>query len=494
MSPAVRYAARLVPRRAPVVTWMMLTLGASVGVAILAVVLYVQLVLRPEAQRTLEATLAAQAARVAAVLESADTDAARLAAFEQSSRTLDLRFALIDSLWARGDTAVGVRIDYADGKPLIRPDPETPEFAPGDSAAFRTVRDANGQRVRYAAVRLRSGEILEVGQPEPVLFTLVERTRRAVFVGLAIALALVAAGVVLLARSLTRPLHDVRDAAHDIAEGQYDRTLALDSRASEFQDVGKSLTRMADAFRAKIVELERMARVQSEFIGNVSHEVRNPIFAISGYLEALGTPLPEEQRKRYAQKGLASLNRLQSLFTDLIEIARLEHKSEHLLRPTGFGLQGLYDEVGEMLRPRADEKALVLDMGTSALRVHADRNRIRQVVTNLVENAIAYTDEGSVRVRTSARDGRARIEVLDTGKGIPDDKIDRIFERFYRVDPDRARKSGGTGLGLSIVKQILQAHGTTVRVESTLGRGSRFWFDLPIAPDPVPAATDAAVA
>ena len=480
MNPLAHYAARLVPRRAPIVTWTMATLAASVGLAILSVVVYVQVVLRPEARRTLETTLVAQAARVADVLEREETEAARLEAFEQTSRTLDLRFALI-----RGDTA---RVDYADGKPLVRPDPETPTFALGDSAAFRTVRDANGERVRYAAVRLRTGEILEVGQPEPLLYTLVERTRSAVFIGLAMALALVAAGSILLARSVTRPLTDVRDAAHDIAEGQYDRPIALHSRASEFQDVGKSLTRMADAFRAKIVELERMARVQSEFIGNVSHEVRNPIFAISGYLEALGTPLPEEQRRRYAQKGLASLNRLQTLFTDLIEIARLEHKSEHLLRPTDFDLQGLVEEVGEMLRPRADEKALALDMGATALRVHADRNRIRQVVTNLVENAIASTDEGGVRVRISARGDRARIEVLDTGKGIPDDKLDRIFERFYRVDPDRSRKSGGTGLGLSIVKQILHAHGTPVRVESTIGRGSRFWFDLPIV---VPAETAA---
>ena len=473
MSPIAHYAARLVPRRAPILTWTMVTLGASVGLAILSLVLYVQVVLRPEARRTLEATLVAQAARVADVLEREETEAARLRAFEQTSRTLDLRFALIT-----GDTA---RVDYADGKPLVRPDPETPMFAPGDSAAFRTVRDANGERVRYAAVRLQTGEILEIGQPEPLLYTLVERTRSAVFVGLAMALALVAAGSILLARSITRPLHDVRDAAHDIAEGQYDRPIALNSRAAEFQDVGKSLTRMADAFRAKIVALERMARVQSEFIGNVSHEVRNPIFAISGYLEALGTPLADEQRRRYAQKGLASLNRLQNLFTDLIEIARLEHKSEHLLRPSDFDLQGLADEVGEMMRPRADEKALALDMGTTPLRVTADRNRIRQVVTNLIENAIAYTDEGGIRLRISARGDRARIEVLDTGKGIPDDKLDRIFERFYRVDPDRSRKSGGTGLGLSIVSQILQAHGTPIRVESTLGRGSRFWFDLPLA-------------
>ena len=111
--------------------------------------------------------------------------------------------------------------------------------------------------------------------------------------------------------------------------------------------------------------------------------------------------------------------------------------------------------------------------------VRADRNRIRQVFINLIENAIAYSDEGTVRCRFRRRLDKIRIEVVDTGRGIGEDHLGRIFERFYRVDPDRSRKSGGTGLGLSIVKQILQAHGETIRVESTLGRGTRFWFELP---------------
>jgi signal transduction histidine kinase len=103
------------------------------------------------------------------------------------------------------------------------------------------------------------------------------------------------------------------------------------------------------------------------------------------------------------------------------------------------------------------------------------------VVTNLIDNAIVYTDDGTIRCRFRRRLDKVRVEIIDTGRGIPDEHLERIFERFYRVDPDRSRRSGGTGLGLSIVHQILHAHGEQIHVESTVGRGTRFWFELPYA-------------
>ena len=111
--------------------------------------------------------------------------------------------------------------------------------------------------------------------------------------------------------------------------------------------------------------------------------------------------------------------------------------------------------------------------------MRADRARIRQVLINLTDNAIAYSDSGTVRCRYRRHLEKVRVEVVDTGRGIPEEHLERIFERFHRVDPDRSRRSGGTGLGLSIVKQILAAHGEVVHVESTFGTGTRFWFELP---------------
>ena len=206
--------------------------------------------------------------------------------------------------------------------------------------------------------------------------------------------------------------------------------------------------------------------------------MRNPIFAVGGYLEALASDsLDGEKRKFYAEKGLTNLERLNNLFSDLIEIARLEYR-EDLIKPSVFELSELLDEVYDIEKAKADEKGIDLVVENPVVHVRADRARIRQVLINLTDNAIAYSDEGTVRCRYRRHLDKVRIEVVDTGKGIPEHHLERIFERFHRVDPDRSRKSGGTGLGLSIVKQILAAHGENIYVESTLGRGTRFWFEL----------------
>ncbi|MEM9998962.1 MAG: HAMP domain-containing sensor histidine kinase, partial [Bacteroidota bacterium] len=198
--------------------------------------------------------------------------------------------------------------------------------------------------------------------------------------------------------------------------------------------------------------------------------------------------LPPNLRQRYATKGLANLERLNNLFSDLIEIAKLEYR-EDLIHPERFDLQELVEEVSETVVPKAHAKGLDLAFDNPTAEVWADRARIRQVLTNLIENAVNYSETGSVRARLRQRKEKVRIEVLDTGRGIPEEALDRIFERFYRVDTARSRKEGGTGLGLSIVKQILQAHGEQIHVESITGRGSRFYFELPLA-EYVPAAQD----
>ena len=247
-----------------------------------------------------------------------------------------------------------------------------------------------------------------------------------------------------------------------------------------------SLNRMSQSFKQQIKTLQRLARLQNEFIGNVGHEVRNPIFAVSGYLEALGSnTLSPETRKRYVRKGLTNLQRLDNLFSDLIEIARLESR-ENLIQPDVFDLSELVLEIGETLQPKVDGKGLQFEMDNPSLHVLADRNRIRQVLTNLIDNAIAYTDEGTIRCRSFRRRDKVRVEVIDTGRGIPEEHLERIFDRFYRVDPHRSRGSGGTGLGLSIARQILQAHNEAIHVESTCGRETKFWFDLPFAEAPEP--------
>ena len=482
MSTGRRIAALFFPPRAATQTWMMLTFAVFVGMTVLAVGLYVLFVLRSSANDALERTLYVQAERVANVLETAPTNEERLSLLRSTSRVVQLRFVLRTPGGQRTVIQDGRRLLHVSGPAFALPEAET--------RALRRLRDPQtGGLLHVAVLRLSTGEILEVGQPEPPLYDLVERMLVTVLVGMVMALTMAMLGAWVAAQQVTRPLRQISAAARAIVEGDYSRKITLESRSAEFQGVAHNLNRMSDAFRAKIGELERLAHMQGEFIGNVSHEVRNPIFAVGGYLEALASnTLPPEQRKRYAEKAIAALGRLQNLFNDLIEIARLEYR-EDLIRASTFNMQELIEEVEEMLRPKAVEKGLTLELENPTMYVRADRNRIRQVVTNLIENAIAYTDEGTVRCRVRRRLDKARVEVIDTGRGIPDESLERIFERFYRVDPDRSRKSGGTGLGLSIVKQILQAHGEIIQVESTLGRGTRFWFELPVADAPEIAPT-----
>jgi signal transduction histidine kinase len=448
---------------------MLLTFALFVGTAVLAVALYVAFSLRAHTGDALDATLREEAQRVARVFDRAPTQSELLRLVNVASSLHGLYSVVYES-----DGSVAAQSRGA--APTVTPDQVR-------EAGGILSREADRTRFFYVVQPMEGGRTLLLAQRTPRLYQLVENLLAVLLVSMVLAFVMALLGAWVAAQQVTRPLRRIRDLARQIARGDYAEKIAIESRAAEFHEVAHSLNQMSGSFRTKIDELESLTRLQSEFIGNVSHEVRNPIFAVGGYLEALGSPaLRDEQRKKYSDKGLAALNRLQNLFNDLIEIARLEYR-EDLIRPKVFDLRELVDEVREMLKPRADEKGLALEMANPPLLVRADRNRMRQVVVNLVENAIAYSDEGTVRCRIRRHGDKVRVEVVDNGRGIPEEHQDRIFERFYRVDPDRSRKSGGTGLGLSIVKQILQAHGETIRLDSTLGRGTRFSFDLPYAGD-----------
>ncbi|MFB6271594.1 MAG: sensor histidine kinase [Salinibacter sp.] len=478
----------LLPRRAATQTWMVLTFALFVGMAVVGVGLYVVLVLRGEMRTAMQQTLREQADRIAVQVTQEPDPARRHRIVENLTELSKLNVALVTPDTTYRPTAQTSQSLPADT--LI--DVSALQTLEAETARFAHVRDAENRLFFVATLyRPASNLIVQVGQPPPPLYNLARRSQVVLILGMVLALVLALIGSFIAAYQVTTPLTRISETARRVADGNFAGKIRVESRAAEFQDLADSLNRASDAFRKKIEELERMTRLQSEFIGNVSHEVRNPIFSISGYLEALGTPgLSDDQRKMYAEKALTNLNRLENLFNDLIDIARLEYR-EDLINRSVFDLKDLVNEVTEMLRPKAEEKDLDLQADVPRFFVYADRSRIRQVLRNLIENGIAYTSSGSVRCRVQRRLDKVRIEVVDTGQGIDEDHLDRIFERFYRVDPDRSRESGGTGLGLSIVKQILQAHGEDIHVESTKDRGTRFWFELPYESEPEPKAVEA---
>lgn len=238
-----------------------------------------------------------------------------------------------------------------------------------------------------------------------------------------------------------------------------------------------------------VTRLRYLEKVRSEFVANVSHELRTPITSIKGFIETvLEDDVPEETRRRFLGIAKNEADRLETLIGDLLDLSRLESDTAPLTREE-IDLAELTAETIEKLRPQAERKEIVpeIRIPPGLPRVPAHRDMLGQALMNLLENAIKYTQSGgSVWVEARRVAGEyVEICVADNGPGIPSEHLPRLFERFYRVDKARSRSEGGTGLGLSIVRHIVQRHGGSVRVESRLGKGSRFIVTLPLQPQQV---------
>jgi two-component system phosphate regulon sensor histidine kinase PhoR len=233
-----------------------------------------------------------------------------------------------------------------------------------------------------------------------------------------------------------------------------------------------------------ITEVERLNQVRQDFVANVSHELKTPLTSVRGYAETLleGGLDDAEHREGFVRIIRDQSARLQSLVDDLLSLADLE-RPDMRLRREPFDLRDSVERQIATLRARAGQAGLTIELEPGGpAPVLADRLRIDQVIANLLDNAIKYTEKGGVRVRLGREGARVTCAVEDTGSGIPPEDVPRIFERFYRVDKARSREKGGTGLGLAIVRHILALHGGRVSVESALGHGSTFRFELPPAP------------
>lgn len=230
-----------------------------------------------------------------------------------------------------------------------------------------------------------------------------------------------------------------------------------------------------------ITEIHNLARIKKDFVLNVSHELRTPLTAIRGYAETL-EELTTDQARSYVETIIRHTDRLIRIVEDLISLAALEEKGIALSVET-VGLKEIADNVIKIFEPRAKAKNLdlVLEAAADLPPVKGDPFRLEQMLVNLVDNALKYTEKGRVQVGLRREQGGVAIEVVDSGIGIPDEDQARVFERFYVVDKSRSRRGGGTGVGLSIVKHIVQLHGGRIEVKSTLGVGSTFQIYLPSA-------------
>ncbi|HZI32655.1 MAG TPA: ATP-binding protein [Candidatus Binatia bacterium] len=233
-----------------------------------------------------------------------------------------------------------------------------------------------------------------------------------------------------------------------------------------------------------LTRLKQLERQREEFVANVSHELRTPLSLIKGYVETLldGARDNPEVAERFLKTIERNANRLDLLIQDLLTISALESGRMKLnLQPVN--IRALVERVFNDLHSKAEGKGTRLVCDIAEFTARGDMHRLDQVLANLVDNAIKYgRANGTVAVGgKKLEDGMIEVSVSDDGPGIPAESLDRVFERFYRVDKARSRDQGGTGLGLSIVKHIVQAHGGEVRAGSEPGRGATFFFTLPEA-------------
>jgi two-component system phosphate regulon sensor histidine kinase PhoR len=236
-----------------------------------------------------------------------------------------------------------------------------------------------------------------------------------------------------------------------------------------------------------LTRLRQLERAREEFVANVSHELRTPLSLIKGYVETLldGARNNPDVAERFLKTIERNAQRLDLLIQDLLAISALESGRIQLdLQPAN--LRPLAEKVLADFKKTADAKGVRLVNDLPDLTATADANRLEQVLANLVDNAVKYgRAEGSVTVGGKRTDeGRIEVFVQDDGPGIPAESLERVFERFYRVDKGRSREQGGTGLGLSIVKHIVQSHGGKVWAKSEPGQGATFFFTLPAAGAP----------
>ena len=250
-------------------------------------------------------------------------------------------------------------------------------------------------------------------------------------------------------------------------------------------EVREDVEKWAEQRKEEIEQLQQNETYRKEFLQNLSHELKTPIFAIQGYVDTLlnGALENPDVNKKFLASTSRNIDRLVNLVDDLDEISKLE-SGEQQLNLQNFVIQDLLKEVYESLAIKAEEKEIncIIKKGCEQpLTVYADKEKIRQVFINLIDNAIKYgKQKGMVESSFYKVDGRrVLIEISDDGSVISEEHLNRIFERFYRTDLARSRKVGGSGLGLAICKHIIEAHGQAIHVRSKIDVGTTFGFTLP---------------
>ncbi|NLM75143.1 MAG: cell wall metabolism sensor histidine kinase WalK [Clostridiaceae bacterium] len=279
--------------------------------------------------------------------------------------------------------------------------------------------------------------------------------------------------VALLSRRIVRPVKQMKDIAKRVASGEFGEQITVKGR--------DEIAELSESFNNMVVSLKNLEQMRRDFIGNVSHELRTPITTIKGFVEGILDGVIEEERQaEYLSIVRDEVRRMQNLVNDLLDLAKMQG-GETKLNISVFDVNELVRRCVISLQQMFIEKNLEFnaDFEQEKMLVKADKEAIQRVIINLLHNAIKFTPEsGRITVRTLLSRDKVTVSVEDTGKGIPENELKNIFERFYKTDKSRSEDRAGVGLGLAIVKNIIMSHNETIKVESKEGDGSKFIFTL----------------
>ena len=460
-------------------------LAALILIVVFVLNFFVSLRLSDHFEQKISAELKSNAVLVGDILET-DFIEGRFEEIQQKTRRLadklDLRITVVEKagrVLGDSEKEPSLMENHSDRLEII----EAIENGFGQSTRFSDTLNYN---MKYVAVRVgRDDRILGVirfALPLSQVQLEIRIIYRVVLFGAFAAVVIALFVAYFVSRSITFPIRQMIQTARQIAKGDFGRRVRIKSKG-ELGELAESLNTMADELQQKMENLKRLDRVRTDFVANVSHELKTPLTLIKGYIETLEDRAMDD--KKAATKFISIIKehsgRLGYMIDDLLSLSELE-LSRDCVNRTELDLKEVVDEIslGFGCALAVKKQSLTVRTQGDDFSIQADRNKIEQVFANLIDNAIKYTKEsGRIEISLCEQEQAVCVAVQDNGIGIPKEHRDRVFERFYRVDKARSRELGGTGLGLSIVKHIVLAHNGKIAIESELNKGTTVSVTFP---------------
>ncbi|MCK6543360.1 ATP-binding protein [bacterium] len=399
------------------------------------------------------------------------------------SRMAGVRITVMDiqgRVWADFD---GTRFTRTIENHIMRPEIQ---MALSDVAGFGYAIRHSGtvdQDLVYTVYKSPKQRFVRVAQNQSFIDGITSQVRFTFYLASVLVVGLMLFLTVRIAKRITRPLTEIIQASSEIKSGNYDKEIIV-REDNELGELGRTLNAMSAKLKDDIKQLNKVQEIRKDFVANASHELRTPISSVRGYIETLldGAYHDEEVSKKFLERAHSNILRLENIVNDMLDLSRLESRDQSLsLRYFNVeqSLRNIVADFEEVARRKNLDLACTVNL-PSDFKFIADPYQFDKAVLNLVENAVKYTEKGRVDVRAKFENKKLVVEVEDTGNGIKQEDTERIFERFYRVDRGRSREQGGSGLGLAIVKHVMEIHKGTVRLESEVGKGSRFILTFPV--------------